>query len=293
MTERMERRGMALAMSLMAIVIVGALISGGYFLSMQDYRSGRNSLPQARSMTAAEYGQNEALRNWSSLGATGLTKGQTSAAFSYTTPSNGKASVRLTRIQDNLFTLVADGGAGNSTVGSDARRRTGLLIRLQVPDIDMLGALTTRGQAKMGGSSMTDGNDYVPPGMTCGPAKAAKPGLVIPDEDQVTYSGCANQDCLAGSPKILESPAAAHDSTYLTTATCSGMISWRLRRKRSVPDLLISCSHQFLALCATQPTSITGAIRRTERFARPTIPIVYAPVGSENHRRFWDRVFFW
>jgi hypothetical protein len=205
---------MALAMTIMAIVVIGALVGGGYFMSMQEYRAGRNSLPQARSLTAAEYGQNETLRLWSTIGATSLTVGQTSAALTHSTPNNGSATVRVTRLQQNLFSIVADGGAGNAGLATDARRRTGLLVKLQTPNIKMLGALTTRGEAKLGGSSFTDGNDYIPPGMTCGPAQPAKPGLVIPDATKVSYSGCNNQSCLAGDPKVLEDPAAADDATY-------------------------------------------------------------------------------
>jgi hypothetical protein len=212
--DRNERRGIALALAMIGIVVIGALIAGGFFMSMQEYRAGRNSLPQARSLSAAEYGQNETLRLWPTLGASSMAVGQTSAAYVYTTPSNGRANVRLSRLQQYLYSIVADGGAGNAVAGSDARKRTGLLVRLQVPVINMLGALTTRGSAKLGGSSFTDGNDYVPPGMTCGAAEPAKPGLVIPDEDMVTFSGCPGQSCLAGNPKIEEDPAAGEDDTY-------------------------------------------------------------------------------
>jgi hypothetical protein len=209
-----ERRGMALAMAILAIVIIGALVSGGYFMSMQAYRGGRSSLVQARSLSAAEYGQNEALRQWWSVNASGLAVGGTSPAISYASSGGGTSTVRVTRVQQNMFSVVSDGGAGTTNVDGDARRRTGLLLRLQIPVINMLGALTTRGATKIGGSSFIDGNDYVPPGMSCGASQAAKPGLVVFDESQVSYSGCNDQDCLSGNPKLQENPAAGADSTY-------------------------------------------------------------------------------
>ena len=38
------RRGMAMATALVAIVLIGALIAGTFFVSTQDYRVGRASL---------------------------------------------------------------------------------------------------------------------------------------------------------------------------------------------------------------------------------------------------------
>jgi hypothetical protein len=209
-----ERRGMALAIAILAIVVVGALVSGSFYMSMSDYRLGRNSLPQARSLTVAEYGQNEVLREWWNVNAGSIAIGGSSVEMSYATAGNGTAKVRVSRLQQNLFAITSDGGAGAASIGSDARRRTGLLIRLELPVMDMLGALTTRGASKVGGSSFIDGNDYTPPGQTCGPAQPAKPGLVLPDSTLITYSGCPNQNCLSGDPKVEENSAAADDSTY-------------------------------------------------------------------------------
>ncbi len=211
---RTDRRGMALAMSILAIVIIGALVAGGHYMSTSTYKGGRTSLVQARSFSAAEYGQNETLRQWWTVSATSLAIGATSPNISYTSYGGATSAVRVTRLQQNLFSIVSDGGAGSAAVSGDSRRRTGLMVRMEIPVLDMLGALTTRGASKVGGSSFIDGNDYVPPGMTCGPAKPAKPGLVINDTNLVSYSGCNAQSCLAGDPKLQQNPAAGDDSTY-------------------------------------------------------------------------------
>ena len=39
-----QRRGFALAMSLLAIIVIGAMVAGGYMAGIQYYRIGRNSL---------------------------------------------------------------------------------------------------------------------------------------------------------------------------------------------------------------------------------------------------------
>src|SRR5690348_16246186 len=53
-----RRRGFALTVALVAIVIIGALIVGVFFAATQEYRIGRNTVLQARALTAAEYGLN-------------------------------------------------------------------------------------------------------------------------------------------------------------------------------------------------------------------------------------------
>src|SRR5690606_244813 len=136
--------------------------------------------------------------------------------------------------------------------------------------------LTTRGASKVGGSSFIDGNDYAPPSMSCGPTQPAKPGLVIPDEDLVTYSGCNNQSCLSGDPKIAENPAANDDSTYFDY----GDIGWDdlvARANKSVSGTL-----NGLAPAVSSGQCVTSTITNwgDPLFGGPCknyFPIVYAP----------------
>ena len=59
-----KREGMALAMAMFAIVVIGALIAGAYFASTQDFRIGSNSLVAERAFTSAEYGLNKTMSGW-------------------------------------------------------------------------------------------------------------------------------------------------------------------------------------------------------------------------------------
>src|SRR5688572_23861770 len=58
------RRGIALVTAILGILVIGALVSGIFFASNQNYRAGRNALYQERALTAAEFGQNAVLRDW-------------------------------------------------------------------------------------------------------------------------------------------------------------------------------------------------------------------------------------
>jgi Tfp pilus assembly protein PilV len=209
------RHGFALVIALAAIVIIGAIITGMFFASTQDYRVSRNSSSQARALTAAEYGLNNVMTStqWNSAWNTSANGLLATVAYQ---PGDGAVdTVRVTKLTDALFTLTSTGRAGPAS-GAQARHRVGALVTLAVPNLNMLGALTTRGSAKIGGSSFLNGNDSAVANWNCPPTGAPTAGLAIPDLSKVSTPGCNNLDCVQGSPKLQQSAAAADDSTYFS-----------------------------------------------------------------------------
>ncbi|HJU65456.1 MAG TPA: hypothetical protein VJ596_07250 [Gemmatimonadaceae bacterium] len=217
------RKGFALVAAITAIVVIGALITGIFFASTQEYRIGSNTLLQARALTAAEYGLNVVLAQqgtvapdsgWNPAWNNALGTGQI-VTRQYLPKDGSVDTLRVTRLDAKSFFVVSEGRAGvagNSR--AQARRRVGALIRLVMPQINFLGALTARGQARIGGSSFINGVDEPPPGWGCGPAGPALPGLAVSDNDSLTTSSCGGLSCVEGNPKVLETPAAADTSTY-------------------------------------------------------------------------------
>ncbi len=208
-----SRPGFALAVALAAIVIIGAIITGMFFASTQEYRISRNSAMQARALTAAEYGMNSVMTpgQWVSTwntAANGLL-----ATKTYTPGDGGIDTVRVTKLNDGQFLITSTGRVGASS-GAQARHRVGALVTLAIPQLNMLGALTTRGSAKIGGSSFLNGNDSTIANWNCPPAGSGLPGLAIPDTSKISTAGCGGLSCIAGSPKVVKSAAAAQDSTY-------------------------------------------------------------------------------
>jgi hypothetical protein len=218
-TRSHSRPGFALAIALAAIVIIGAIVTGMFFASTQEYRISRNSAMQARALTASEFGLNKLVTSdsdgwkpaWNS-GANGLL-----ATLVYhpgigaDSVRGGVDTVRVTKLNDGMFMLTSTGRVGPAT-GAQARHRVGALVTLVIPKVNMLGALTTRGSAKIGGSSYLDGNDTTYTNWDCPPSGSGLPGLTMSDTTQLSTAGCS--DCVAGSPKVAQSPAAGDDSTY-------------------------------------------------------------------------------
>ena len=216
MTSHLRRReGFALAVALGAIVVIGGLIVGVLFAATQQYRIGRNTVLQARSLTAAEYGMNEILSttqwnptwNNAAMGTLVATRG-------YSPGDNSTDTVRLTSLGNGAFQLTSEGRAGN-VLGAQGRKRIGALVTLSTIQINILGALTTKGATKIGGSSFIDGADDSVPNWSCPAPGDSMPGIAINDSTLIQPNGsCSDLSCVQGSPQVQQSAGAGSDSTY-------------------------------------------------------------------------------
>jgi Tfp pilus assembly protein PilX len=209
------RRGFALGLAIFALVLVGALIAGTFFASMQEYRMGRNTLVQQRALTAAELGLDTVYSQWDKRwngSATGATVLRTYA------PSDGSIdTVRITKLNQYSFLVTSEGRAGGTLKDLAARRRASMLVRLDLPQIKTLGAITTKGNVTIGGSTALRGRDTVFPGWDCPPAGPAVAGAAIPSLTNLRVNGgCAPPvyTCINGSPLISVTSQAADTSTY-------------------------------------------------------------------------------
>ena len=165
------RRGFALAVSLLAIVIIGALIAGAFFASTQESRVGRNTLVQQRAFSAAEYGLNETVATFDkSLNLTmvagevqQLTYNSSSAAG--TQPSGARSNVRLTKLNDALYWVVSE-GVVNAGLSNQSVRRVSTTFRIRKPLFPIGGAITSKGSISVRGSAEVTGNNTPPVGWT-------------------------------------------------------------------------------------------------------------------------------
>lgn len=209
-----KREGMALGLVMMAIFVITVLILGAYYTSTQEFRLGSNALVQNRAMSAAEFGHGEVYRtwdrNWNAF------KAGTTFVRPYSPGDGSVDTVRITKLNNLTYLAVSEGRAGTG-VRSGARRRAGLLMRLSIPNIPILGAITTGGQVKIGGSTAINGRDTSFVGWSCPPAGAATAGVAVPSLSNLSYGGsCTAGSCIQGSPLVNITPAAADTNTYFS-----------------------------------------------------------------------------
>ncbi|HEY9516454.1 MAG TPA: hypothetical protein VIQ74_12305 [Gemmatimonadaceae bacterium] len=210
-----DRRGFALVVALAALVIIGGLIAGAFFASTQEFRIGRNTVLQSRAMTAAEYGLNSALRGdlWHQEWNNNTEAGKKLEDRTFVTGDGSVGNLRVTNLGNDNFFVVSEGFAGAS-LGAQGRKRIGGLVTLLKPDFNFLGAVTTRGNIKVTGSTQIHGEDTSPDLWTdCGASAATKPGIVVGSTSDANVS-CLDKGCVTGDPPVQPDPNADSVDTY-------------------------------------------------------------------------------
>ena len=209
-TSPQSEKGMALMMSLGAIVIIGVLMGGVLFVATQDYRIGGNTVRMTRAAAAADLGLNRVPVAWN-LANNQMQTGAT-LTMAFTAPGGATANVIVTRLGGPFFWAVSEGYAGSMGSQASGRRRYGTLFRLDLPQMNVLGAITTQGNTKVNGNVSVNGNDAAPAGWaTCGPTGQNMPGAAISPTTTATVNGSVT---LNGNPPVLTTPAAGDTNTY-------------------------------------------------------------------------------
>jgi hypothetical protein len=170
-----DERGIALAVAVFALVVIGALVAGTFFAGRLEQQTGRNAIYAAQAAEAAEAGLNEAVSSQSAASLLALPVGADpidATLLPNLSPSAYTTATRsVNRLTDNLF-LVRSLGTRNGAGGQLASRSLGQLIRLVRLDIEVKAGLTALGDVTITGGAEVSGYDAVPPlwgGIDCPP----------------------------------------------------------------------------------------------------------------------------
>jgi hypothetical protein len=211
-SEDRRRAGVALVSALGAIVVIGVVLGGVVFMSTHEARAASGAFGQERAFRAAEAGLNTALASWNSAATANLPVG---AVFTEAYSGIGwNATVRSTKLNPNLYSLASTATVHPGTP-RESRKTTSLSIRLSPPQFNLLGALTVRGNMRIGGSSSISGFDVNPPSWSgCGATQPTKPGIVQGLTGATQWQGCPSLTCVEGDPKFQLNASADSLSTY-------------------------------------------------------------------------------
>jgi len=211
MTKTHSDVGFALPAAVFALVVVGVLVTGGFYLARQETRIGVASERATTAFYLAERGANEVMSQWdmSTFGSLA----NWSSAVKTDTVADGIWQVAVTKMTDRLYFLLS---TGTVTLGSgmlgNASRMLGVVARLNTAEIQPPAALTTVGSLTIGGSSYIIGHDSIPSGWGgyCDSPGASKPGVLIDSLSNVTTVGVDYE--LEGDPPTAENPTLTPDS---------------------------------------------------------------------------------
>ena len=216
-----DERGMALAVAIFALVVVGALVAGAFFAGTQEQRVGENQRRVLTSFGVAEAGAQERVLVWDPAT---MNKRPSyppdSVAIAATQAPNGTGTYfgYSYKMGSNIFLLNVVGrdrstNAGATAGGAGAQQRVGLITRIAPIDFGIRASLTTQGSTSLSGNAQVNGADSVPTGWTnCDPPGPGQVGI----RDQggnVTESGNAG---VTGNPVAVVNDPTINNNTFTT-----------------------------------------------------------------------------
>ena len=208
-----DERGMALAVAIFALVVVGALVAGALFAGTQEQRVGENQRRVQTSFGVAEAGAQERVMSWdpgtmnkrANYPQDSVVIGPNATAPGGT-GSYGGYSYKL---GPNIFLLDVTGrdrstaAGGGLAGGGGARQRIGMIARISPVEFGIRASLTTQGGVSVGGNAEIDGTDQVPTGWTsCDPAGPAQAGV----RDNGGTVGTSGAGTVTGTPPVVNDP---------------------------------------------------------------------------------------
>ncbi len=209
----LNRRGMALPLALFALVIAAALVSAVFYFARVEQRLGDNAVATAQAFEAAEAGTAQVMSNWQSATYNALLPGDSVQLAQVNLGGGSSYTGQLRRLTPTTFLLRAEGRLvkGPRVV---TRSQLARLLRLNLPDIDISAAVTTRVGLNVTGSSQISGRDSVPGpwGAYCPPPGATVPGIRDSSGNVTTSGACSGASCITGTPPIQTDPTLTSNS---------------------------------------------------------------------------------
>ncbi|HEV8123764.1 MAG TPA: hypothetical protein VGP80_05965 [Gemmatimonadales bacterium] len=210
-----NERGIALPLVLFVMVILGLVIAGTFYVARLEMKSGDNTIAAAQASGAAEAGIDSVLAGWNSTVYNAMASSAETTMATISLGGNSSYIPVLRRLNNTLFMVRAEGREAFPGGGVQARRYVAQLVRLDIPQLAMNSAITTRTGITISGSSDVSGVDSVPApwGGVCPPPGPNHPGVTDSSGNVITSGACSGASCITGTPQILTDPT-VNSSTF-------------------------------------------------------------------------------
>ena len=184
-----DERGIALAVAIFALVVIGALVAGTFYASRLEQQTGRNTFTAAQAAEAAEAGLKDAVVTQTASGLLALPVDPSLAGGTalpdLTVGGYTTAKRTITRLTENVFLVRSLAARTDASGGQLASRSIGQLIRLKQADVEIDAGLTALGDVTVTGGAEVTGIDGVP-------HTWVDPSVPCPPTDDVTEIGRAH-----------------------------------------------------------------------------------------------------
>ena len=157
-----DERGIALAVAVMALVVIGALVAGTFFAGRLEQRGGENTVYSSQAFQAAEAGTSYTIETWEATtygaGAVGVAQPAATVALG----GSVAFTTTATKLNDAVYLIRSEGRRTTPAGTILSRRLVGQLVRTKSPDIEIEAAVTAVGGVRVGGNALVNGNDNIP-----------------------------------------------------------------------------------------------------------------------------------
>jgi hypothetical protein len=257
-----DERGVALAMAIFALVIIGILVAGSFFAGRLEQQSGQNTLFAAQAAEAAEAGLGDALGGTYSAAALDAMPVGTSTGTTTAILASGISYTRsVDKLTSGLF-LYRSVGNRQSAGATVATRSVGTLVRLLSANIAVNAGLTALGDVLVGGNSTVSGNDATPSAWTTAGVSCPTPANVT----GVRYNGTLDQK---GSAVISGAPAPSTLDPSLNASNIFGATNFNALKALRTLTITGSVSGLAAAVTGTPPKCDTSVL---SNWGAPTVP---------------------
>jgi hypothetical protein len=282
---RSNERGMALALALLALVLLGAVASGAFVVSRYNQGASANSAFATDAQNAAEAGLAAMYATWDPAVQDLLPIWDgTPATMSGTSPVQvgGNPLVvyvdSVKRLNTQLFLIEATGQRRDRSGNVVSQLKTAQIMRLTKPNIGINAAVTTQDPLTLNGNSYEiNGYNILPPQWNAAECPALDPGNsddVVGIRSSVS-TGVKTQDWdnVFGFP----SRDAPNDPT-VTSATFQNFLNYSYSTLASMPGVKTISANQNLA--SVEPVAAGGICDQAnaknfgEPFRAPTAGVV-------------------
>jgi hypothetical protein len=258
-----NERGMALAIAIFALVVVGALVAGAFFAGTQEQRVGENQRRVQQSFGVAEAGAAERVRTWNAdsmnrrpiYGATAAPWDSVVIGPNLAAPGGtGTYGGASFKVGNALFLVDVTGrdtrtASGATGIGGGARQRLGLVTRLNPVNFNIRASLTTQGGVSLQGNAQVNGIDQNPTGWgTCDPPTNNQPG--VRDKGGTVSTG--GNGIVTGTPPVVNDPTLSD-----TSFTNFGGVTYAQLAARA--NVTLGPGNY-----KTQPTFVNGACNKSD-----------------------------
>lgn len=250
MTAHRNRDGFALPAAIMAVLVIGAIVTGGFYAASQEDRVSASTDRGSQAFYIAEEGLQTFLATYSgeyfdTVGAADTLPATNVFAGGSTL---GQYTVTVREMAADMFFIASEGVVTKANGDTLAVRRVGTITRVARLMLPTSGALSIFGGLNAGGNSSIDGSDAGGPGCSVTDSVAG----VVAQSDTLVSEG--NKDRITGSPDVEAMPSM--DTTTLSdygTMDLSDLIDLADKRYEG----------SFSELRNMQPTTETDANNNT------------------------------